>query len=307
MSSIHSPFRYPGGKYYARKLITGCLPAHSVYYEPFAGGGSIFFAKAKADRNHLNDADADLIQVYRAIRDTPERLIEFLATTQYPSRESHAFYKNEFVPQSTIEMAGRWYYLNRISYSGIMKRQNCFWGYRDNKSMVPDNWPKTIRAASAKLQSVDITNQDFATVIDAAADGSLLFVDPPYYNADQDKFYSMAFTRECHIRLCEVLRRNTDRLSFLVTYDDCDEIRSMYDWVGNLEANEWTYCLSRSDDQKTKTGCKGTRSKGKEIFIRNYKPTKDDVIAFDGLIDDRPKRLNRRYGPDAPMDAAMRR
>ena len=282
MSSIHSPFRYPGGKYYARRLILDRLPAHSAYYEPFAGGGSIFFAKAEADRNQLNDLDADLIDAYIAIRDSPERLIEFLATTQPPSRESHEFYKN-FIPQSAIEKTGRWYYLNRISYSGIMKMQNCFWGYGDKKSMAPKNWPKAIRAASAKLQSVDITNLDFASVIDQAEDGSLLFVDPPYYNADQDKFYTVAFTQDCHVRLCDVLRRNAERLSFLVTYDDCDVIRTMYDWVANLEANEWTYCLSRSDDQKTKTDRKGKRTKGKELFIRNYKLV-SDVVSFSGPL-----------------------
>lgn len=46
-NSINSPFRYPGGKFYARKLILEYIPPHSNYIEPFAGGGSIFFAKNK--------------------------------------------------------------------------------------------------------------------------------------------------------------------------------------------------------------------------------------------------------------------
>ena len=46
--SMNSPFRYAGGKFYARQLILERLPIHDFYCEPFAGGGSIFFAKSKA-------------------------------------------------------------------------------------------------------------------------------------------------------------------------------------------------------------------------------------------------------------------
>jgi DNA adenine methylase len=276
--SIHSPFRYAGGKYYARSLILNYLPAHTTYCEPFAGGGSIFFAKPKVRHNILNDADSELIDVYKVIRDDPNGLIDFLATTRVPSKENHAYYKTEFIAMTALERVGRWYYLNRISYSGIMKMQNCFWGYGVKYSMVPAHWPRAILSASAKLQDVVITNEDFETVINGAADGSLLFVDPPYFNADQDKFYTKSFSRDCHLKLCDVLQNNAQRLSFLLTYDNCAPIRDMYAWA-NLEAQEWNYCLSRSDDQTKKTDVKGKRAKGKEIFIHNYKRA-DDVIRF---------------------------
>ena len=67
--SMNSPFRYAGGKFYARKLILEHIPAHSGYCEPLAGGASIFFAKPKAQDNWLNDRDTDLMRVYRRFRD----------------------------------------------------------------------------------------------------------------------------------------------------------------------------------------------------------------------------------------------
>ena len=82
MTAINSPFRYAGGKFYARKLILSHIPKHSVYIEPFAGGGSIFFAKPKVDINQLNDIDSDLINVYNIIKDRPNELIEFLKNVQ---------------------------------------------------------------------------------------------------------------------------------------------------------------------------------------------------------------------------------
>ncbi|MFM8912919.1 MAG: DNA adenine methylase, partial [Flammeovirgaceae bacterium] len=67
--SINSPFRYAGGKFYARKLILAHIPYHTAYIEPFAGGGSIFFAKPKTKFNQLNDIDSELVNVYLTIRD----------------------------------------------------------------------------------------------------------------------------------------------------------------------------------------------------------------------------------------------
>ena len=74
---MNSPFRYAGGKFYARKLILAHVPDHSIYIEPFAGGGSIFFAKQKAAQNILNDLDKELINVYTHIRDYPAEIIKF--------------------------------------------------------------------------------------------------------------------------------------------------------------------------------------------------------------------------------------
>src|SRR6266542_5837722 len=114
--SIHSPFRYAGGKFYARKLILEHVPAHSAYIEPFAGGASLFFAKPKIGKNHLNDKDKDIMNVYKVIRDKADELITMLtrrseAESGIPARlvkgvkigemlpaskELHAFFKHEY-------------------------------------------------------------------------------------------------------------------------------------------------------------------------------------------------------------------
>ncbi len=268
---MNSPFRYAGGKFYARSLILPIIPEHSRYIEPFAGGASIFFAKDKAQFTLLNDKDDELINCFKVIRDNPEELIQFLDGIP-ATKELHSYYKNEYEYSNNIQQAGRWYYLNRTSYSGIMKMKNCYWGYGPKYSMRPENWPRNIRRTSEKLQNVEITQLDFEDIIDNAPDNSFLFVDPPYFNADQDKFYTQSFSKEDHYRLVEVLRRNSNRLRFLLTYDNSPEIHDMYDWCHEITEQEWNYTISRTDDQK-KNGDKtkkGSRKKGKEIFIINY-------------------------------------
>lgn len=271
--SINSPFRYPGGKFYARKLILEHLPKHQYYIEPFVGGGSIFFAKNKVQKNILNDIDPDVINTYLMIQNRVEDMINALKNEK-ALKERHAWYKNDFIPNNELERAIRWYYLNRTSYSGIMNPKNCYWGYGDKYSMRPENWGRSLLKTSQKLQGVELINLDFEDVINSVPDDSFLFIDPPYFNADQDKFYTFSFKKEDHYRLAKCLFKNRKRLLFLITYDNSKEIRGLYDWSHSVLDKEWNYTISRTDDQtknKTQKPEKTSRYKGKEIFITNYK------------------------------------
>jgi DNA adenine methylase len=269
----NSPFRYPGGKFYARKLILACIPDHEKYCEPFAGGASIFFSKNASKVNILNDKDEELINCYLHIRDYVDDLIKSLAGIE-ATKEIHKYMKNEFKPSNDLERAKRWFYLNRTSYSGIMQQQNCYWGYGDKYSMRPENWPRHLRTVSDRLQGVKFMCCDFEEVIENLDDDFFLFIDPPYFNADQDKFYQCAFSKEDHYRLNDLLKKNAHRFKFLITYDNSSEIRELYDWCTSLLDKEWNYTINRTDDQKNgkklKDGHKSDRYKGKEVFITNY-------------------------------------
>lgn len=266
---INSPFRYAGGKFYARKLILQYFPIHFYYIEPLAGGASLFFAKDKVKNNWLNDIDDGLMNCFRIIKDRPEELIDQLHGEQ-ATKERHFYFKNEFKPETDLDRAVRWFYLNRTSYSGIMNMQNCFWGYGDKYSMRPENWPRNIRRTSDKLQGVRLTSYDFERAIEETEDGAFLFIDPPYYNSDQDKFYMHTFSKDDHFRLCSLLKANSNRLKFLITYDNSPEVRELYEWAVEMIEQEWNYTINRTDDQKNGTNRKGKRYKGKELFILNY-------------------------------------
>jgi DNA adenine methylase len=271
VKKMNSPFRYPGGKFYARKLILNIIPKHSYYIEPLCGGASIFFAKPKVKKNWLNDIDEGLINCLLHIRNSPRELMSFLKDKK-PSKENHDFIKNVFKPSSDLERAGRWFFLNRTSYSGIMKIENCFWGYGKQYSMSHTNWLKNIPIWSRKLQKVKLTPFDFEEIIKNSPKDSFLFIDPPYFNSEQDKFYTHTFSKKDHIRLARSLKKHSDRIKFLLTYDDSEEIRELYDWAKVIQNKSWTYMINRTDDQKNGTKTKGTRKKGKEIFIMNYIP-----------------------------------
>lgn len=271
---INSPFRYAGGKFYARKIIGSYIPKHNYYVEPFVGGGSIFFYKDKVP-SWINDTDKELINCYRTIKNNVDELI-YALKGETATKQRHHYYKNEFKPKSKMESAVRYYYLNRTSYSGIMKQENCYFGYGDKYSMRPENWGRQLMKNNSKLKNVKITSWDFEKVINKTkSKNTFLFIDPPYFNADQNKFYTNFFTLDDHVRLSGVLKKYSNKMNFLLTYDNSPEVRELYSWAEQMDAQEWNYTISRTDDQKNKLklkdGVSNKRKKGKEIFIFNYK------------------------------------
>ena len=65
---LHPLIKYPGGKEGELKYILNCLPAEiNNYYEPFVGGGAVFFA-INADRYFINDKSADLMLLFSCIK-----------------------------------------------------------------------------------------------------------------------------------------------------------------------------------------------------------------------------------------------
>src|SRR5690625_5045411 len=64
-----------------RQLLNETLPrvpsSFDTYYEPFVGGGAVLFA-LKHDKSVINDINSHLILSYKAIRDTPQDLMDLL-------------------------------------------------------------------------------------------------------------------------------------------------------------------------------------------------------------------------------------
>lgn len=259
---VKSPLRYAGGKFYAIKHILPFIDCvdYDEYREPFVGGGSVFFAKAKVDFNWINDIEPNLINLYECVADEShaEQLIEMLKG-EVASKERHLEVK-KWVPSNSLEEAYRTFYLNRTSYCGIINVPA--WGYKEGKSAPPQNWGKFIKNAHEKLKDTTITRLDFENVIKAPRKGRkvLLYLDPPYYKADQKRAYIKSFTGNDHLRLAKLLKR-TD-YHFCLSYDDVREVRDLYAWAYVYE-KKWLYNTVNSKGE--------ARNIGNELIITNYK------------------------------------
>ena len=72
--------KWAGGKSHELKFILPSLPsAFDTYYEPFVGGGAVFFAQ-NSQRSHLNDKSQELIHLYEFVRARDRTLFKTLKT-----------------------------------------------------------------------------------------------------------------------------------------------------------------------------------------------------------------------------------
>ncbi len=75
--------KYPGGKEKELDYIIPALPARmNRYYEPFVGGGAVFFA-IDAEEYYINDRSDELISLYNMVKSQNELFFEKLEAIEY--------------------------------------------------------------------------------------------------------------------------------------------------------------------------------------------------------------------------------
>src|SRR6266700_6651574 len=126
-----SPFvKWAGGKTSLLPHLIPHVPQHLTdYYEPFLGGGALFFgicARTTSFRTHWSDTNEELIAAYRVIKESPEELIRVLSRLQgeYESavdKGAYFYQKRDWRPLDCIESAARLIFLNKTCYNGLYR------------------------------------------------------------------------------------------------------------------------------------------------------------------------------------------
>src|SRR5258708_38644352 len=171
---------WPGGKRSLLKQILPLVPENcSRYYEPFIGGGALFFT-LKPALAVLSDKNAELMNCYQQIRDYPNAVISYLSRMKNTKEDYYRIREN--LPEENVARAARIIYLMALSFNGIYRvnLQGKFnVPYGDNKNLIIYDADK-IHAASAALASADIRVGDFKDAVTDADAGDFGYLDPPY-------------------------------------------------------------------------------------------------------------------------------
>jgi len=182
LSASPRPFlKWAGSKRYLLPVLVNLLPdSYGTYWEPFLGGGSLFFLLAPT-RAVISDSAKPLIETYRAVRDDVEAVIQALPSGD----DKQSFYRVRATsPNTPVQRAARLIYLNHTCWNGL---------YRVNSRgefNVPYGRPRAkgeidrvnLRACAGALikAKVDIRDADFAEALVGVSKGDLVFLDPPY-------------------------------------------------------------------------------------------------------------------------------
>ena len=238
------PFlKWVGGKRQLIPIIKKKLPkglANRPYYEPFIGGGALFF-DLQPKFAVINDYNEELINVYKVIKDNPEELIEDLKkhknTADYFYEIRAIDRKPLFSKLSNIERASRIIYLNKTCYNGLYRVNNAGefnspFGKYKNPNIV--NEP-TIKAVSKYLKTakIQILNNDYEEVLKDIPINSFVYLDPPYHPlSDSSNFTGYiqgGWSEEDQIRLRNVCNSLNQRgIKFLLSNSSSDFIKEIY-------------------------------------------------------------------------------
>lgn len=161
-------------------------------------------------------------------------------------------------PQSEYREAFLFFFFNRVTFSGTTRAG----GFSSSASLrrFTISSIKRLGPMPYALAGTQITNLDFEAVIRKPGKDVFVFLDPPYYTAAKLYGYGGNLHQFDHERLARCLRKSSHR--FLITYDDCDEIRDLYDWA-KIKSWSLQYGMNNCNLQR--------ESKiGAELFIYNY-------------------------------------
>lgn len=263
------PFmKWAGGK---RQVLSQYLPFFPTnirtYYEPFLGGGAIFF-HLQPSKSVLTDINAELVNVYQCVRDAVEEVILLLREHQKHHQKDYYYSVRANPSAEPIERAARLLYLNKTCFNGLYRENskgqfNVPMG-RYKKPAICN--PELLCSASHALQSAEIALEPFEYILKRSFHPQdLIYFDPPYHpisaTSNFTSYNRYAFRTEDQIRLRETFVELARRgLRVMLSNSDCPFIRELYEGF-----NIHTIQAARSINSKC-----ARRGKITELLITSY-------------------------------------
>lgn len=182
-----SPFlKWAGGKSQLLPQFQRFFPKKfGRYYEPFLGGGAVFFSLAPRTAT-LSDTNEELINAYQVVRNSVEELIAVLRRRFSQKNDEENYYRirdeMDLSRLTDVERAARLIYLNKTCFNGLYRvnrsgRFNVPFGNYSNPKICDD---VNLRRASTELASASLRVCDFEEAVFKAKRGDFVYFDPPY-------------------------------------------------------------------------------------------------------------------------------
>ena len=241
------PFvKWAGGKSQLLKNLEKHFPeTFGTYYEPFLGGGAVFFYlvhKRHRFNAVLSDINGELIKAYRIIKEQVEDLILQLENhrEQYKINPKKYYYhvRNDYEPSDDVERTARLIFLNKTCYNGLYRvnkkgKFNVPFGqYKNPKICDKKNLltvSKVLQWSNAKLLAAD-----YQESTKDAEKGDFIYFDPPYQpvssTANFTSYTQSGFSKEEQERLGRWFSElDQRRCQILLSNSDTQEVRDIYD------------------------------------------------------------------------------
>lgn len=210
---MNAIMNYPGAKWALADWIIDRFPPHHSYLEPFFGSGAVLFNKPRSHIETVNDLDGQVVNLFRWIRDDPQRLAEAVYWTPY-ARET---YQAAFVEQDRADSLRRAvdFYTRLMMGHGYRTTGERVGWKRDvagrERAYAAEYWraaPEVIKQAAERLRGVQIERRPAVELILASNQPNvLIYADPPYLlSTRHGKQYRHEMTDADHQELLDALK-----------------------------------------------------------------------------------------------------
>lgn len=155
-----------------------------------------------------------------------------------------------------IQRAGRFFYLQKNSFGGLILKQAFHYGVTQSSNYNLERIPVIIEQAHRRLARVQIESLPYEQVLERYDRPTTVFyLDPPYW---ERKLYKFNFTESQFIDLENRLRALKGK--FILSLDDRAEVRELFAKF-QMQTVDLAYTAKRD-----------VRVRHKELLITNFEP-----------------------------------
>ena len=270
------PFtKWTGGKRQLLPIIKELMPeTYNDYYEPFIGGGALFFDIAPKNAV-INDFNAELINCYQQIKDNPQELIEILKVHQeYNSKEYYLDLRSadrdeRIDMMSEVQRAARILYMLRVDFNGLYRvnsknQFNVPYGRYKNPKIVDENLISAISTYMNNNQ-IEIKKGDFEKAVLDVQTGDFVYFDPPYIPLSETSAFTSytheGFSYDDQVRLRDTFKTLSDAGAYVMLSNSSSFL---------VEELYRDFNIHHVEAIRTNGAKSSSRGKISEIIVTNY-------------------------------------
>lgn len=248
--SFVTPLRYPGGKGRLGAWLAELLEHNGLtgglYVEPYAGGAGAamyLLANDHVERIAINDIDPVVHAFWWAVLNDTERLVDLVMETPVTMETWHQ--QREVIANAAkydlTTLGFATFFLNRTNRSGMIKGGVIGGQKQTGKYLIDARYNKDglaeriarIGAMRSRIQLFNVDALELLTHSELELDRhSLIYLDPPYFEKGS-QLYRNHYKPEDHQRIADAVM--AIKTPWLVTYDNCDEIKRLYQQAQGVE------------------------------------------------------------------------
>jgi len=245
-----------GGKRRLAKHLLPLFPPHRCYVEPCCGAAALFFLKAPAPVEILNDVNGDLVTLYRVLQHHPE---EFLRQFRWALSSRQLFRWLQLTPAETltdIQRAARFFYLQRQAFGGRVHGQSFGTDTTSPPRLNLMRLEEDLSEAHLRLAGAVIEHLDWAECVERYDRAhSFFYVDPPYWETEG---YGVPFALEEYSKMAELAR--SVRGKMLISVNDHPAMRKAFAGL-SMTRVDVSYNVGTTDASRARRG---------ELILRSW-------------------------------------